>query len=397
MRGRLYQLARQLGVADGCLLAAIVVFTVFLPQTSRAAFSLPAIIGVAVAMAGSLVLLGAARETWRILSEGGTHVWRGYTWLTIAEVMADRRGDSGALIAGEEEYGTVAARSRSVMRSGRLIRAVVVLVAALLPMPILLVSASLGDGAGGLVIAIAATVLPSAALLLVAATLDRVETLALRPARMERLKRFERRTDAIRIADGWYASFDAAREGQTLGRGPKGGALRAWIVGAAASAMMVAVTAVFVPLWFLVAAGSDAQRAPLDATWTRISTLNYLRRYAATADRRITARQAGDAFNTLAQRGRPARASYANAPARNLPNYPRGGDTVFRSRRYTGWAGPRTPEVLDSAKKGLTPVQRAYLQSIAADSGWTEFHIVASAPRVDFAGGMYALPFPPDL
>src|SRR5690242_10645931 len=108
MQGRALALARRLLGADVFIFGALAGFSLSeLPSGTTA--SGPATLCLLLSLAGSLMFISAAVGIWRASREGATNVWRGYTWLTIAEVSADRAGDTGALISGAGAFAELSA------------------------------------------------------------------------------------------------------------------------------------------------------------------------------------------------------------------------------------------------------------------------------------------------
>jgi hypothetical protein len=409
LHGALPRLGRRFWLGSLSLAVAMLGFVAMGTQLSWAAASLGNIVLSVAAVVGSVALVVAARGLLRAGREAVHALDLGYTWLTIAEVAADRRGDTGALVAGAREYAGLEAAIRDGLRRGRVASALLELAGAVLPVPLIVVTAWLGSA--GVISSAAAPWLilgPSLLALAAASVVARRERRAVAAARGQLAKRRQRASNVPRLVEPWYESYDSVTRAHALGRGGGGHRRLGWGAAVAWAALTIAVVIALVPLWLAGALGPSrwtGARGNIQNTLDKLRIANVARDFAPPTDPAITPRQAGEAFWALQGRGAPRPGPSSTLlllPARRLPELPHldlPGDPRFAKRMHTAWMGPAllagVPGKWGYATIGpLTPAERSYLAELAGSPAWREFETVARARAVDYLGTRYALPFP---
>ena len=239
---RLPRINLQLALGSDLLGVAILAMMVANPDRSP---TFPLWLLMLAAFGGFLTLLTALDAARRLLRDARRAAARGYGWLTVLEAIADRRGDTGALITGVREYATLAAERRSHLRAWRLIAAGCAFAASIAPLPTLLMVTRLGSG-DDIGPGLAAALLAAPTLLLGAAAsgLRRAEGRLVERTRPNRRRDAAPSDVARKEADAWKASYAAASTGQALGLQRSRPALVRWSVGIALLAVLVAQVAV---------------------------------------------------------------------------------------------------------------------------------------------------------
>jgi len=377
-------------------------FIAFGTRTLAARVSLATMLLVIATALGTVVLAVAFVELVRPLVRAAKAVRRGYTWTTVIETLADARGDTGALIAGVREYASLEPRLRSALRVSRVVREGLLFLSGLLPTPLFLVVVRLAS-ADALPAVVTPAILLGIPILILAAALlvERTESRTFGAARAA-LARRRHGVDLGRLVGPWYASFEAVREGQPLGRGRTGGARYGSAGGIALAVVGVAALVAFWPLWLFAAMGSDLFLgfAPQVAGLrTRLAIADRVRPYALALDSTVTARQAGEALYVIAA-GWPDSAAprdRALLPVpRRLPPLPELTDSTLLPIS-DAWRGPDQTQILGLAARGFSADQRRWLEGLAAHPVWREFETLAGASSLDRYGAMLALPLPDEM
>ena len=368
-------------------------------------YSLGSLLLLVLGMAGIVVLAIASRMALRLGRAAADAVRSRFAWLTVAETLADSRGDTGSLIAGAQRYATLAAVERSALRRARLLVALAWFLGGVLPAPLLVLAAVLGSaGVAGADVAWAALVAPLLCLLAATAAGELERRTVARPRR--RPVRAVPKLDLARLSEGWYANFETVRHGQALGRGPTGRPALAR-AGALALALVTLFTIAASAILMLVAVGGPLlMRAASPrfgfGTERKVALAEVARTLALPHDSSITAFEAGNAFSAL-QRGlrpEPIVAGFRERPVPALPPRPWDGRTpreLFAGYRNRSLENVPDPTVIDSAMRGrLSPAELAWLESVAHHPLWDLYRRVARARAVDFFGGRFELPFGAD-
>jgi hypothetical protein len=353
-------------------------------------------------MAGIAALVVAARRAARLGRGAARAVRGGFAWITVLETMADRSGDTGALIEGSRAFATLPAHQRNALRRARIYREATLFLGGLLPVPlfVLIVMAgsagTVGAGAAWLVVAVPLVCVAAAA------ALRLLERRTIAPTRRKK-PRAQPRVDMKLLSATWYQTFEAVRHGQAMGRGPADRSAMGWGGAMAVAALAVLSAVLLVPLLLIGTMGPSvflAASAPkFENTLDRIATANVVRPFVLPPDSAITPLDAGRALYVL--QGGPQGGAFPQHPAESLPPAPweqRLPDPVFPGRelRHNGLVGGPNPTVIDSALHGFSRSEMMWLESVAHYAGWAAYRQVARAPRTDLAGARFVLPFPSD-
>jgi hypothetical protein len=367
-------------------------------------YSLSSLLLAVLGVGGVVALVAATQLALRLGRAAGHAVRAGFAWLTVAEVLADPRGDTGALIAGAQRYATLAAVERSTLRRARLFVALAWLFGGVLPVPLLVFAVILGfAGLASPAVAWAALLVPLLCLMaaLLAGHIER--RTVTRPRR--RPVRTVPAPDLARLSEGWYQNFETVRQGQSLGRGPTGRPILAR-AGVLALALVTLFTLAVSALLMVVAAvGPTIARVgqpQFGGVERKTAIAEVARPLALPSDRSIAALDAGIAFATLTGGPRPEPSSpgFRQRAVPALP--PRPWDTAIPKELFAGYRHSAQqqlpdPTVIDSAVRGrLSPAELAWLDTLAHHPIWALYRRVARAPAVDFLGGQFELPFGAD-
>ena len=381
--GAVPRLSRRLGLGSGLLVASL------LGLTAGEGMLLPTWLLRLTAAAGALWLFSTALGARVPLAGTGAALRRGYPWLAVLEVLADRRGDTGMLVTGLRDYAPLGRDVRSRLRAARIAAAAGGLLAALAPLLAFLVALR-GAARGALSPAstVLVVVLPSLLVLAAAGVLRYTERRAVQlRGRARRGQGTTPGTIARPVVDAWNESFQSAAAGQSL-RGPVHPAaaratlaLLLLLAGGLAVALLPVITIPFIGSVFFGNSVSGFGHAQ-----ERIRLAQAARPWASPAAPDISAEAAGRAFHVLLQTAEDARSSEWFAPAdTTVPGFlPR--DTM---------PFPFVPvQHVDSmlrlgARRAFTPAQRGALASLAAHPGWPYFRIAARAARPDIIGARY--------
>lgn len=396
LHGRIWPLARRLGLASTLVVVPLLWYgTAGAGGVDSNVLNVTAVIQLLMIFAGCALLFGAAMSTWGMGGDATSCVHRGYTWLTVLEVLADPDGRSGGLMSGAGGYGEIGEQVRSMLRRLRLVRAGVAFTAALLPIALVILLAWRASGAPAIHSAPLVVFGPSVALVLINAIIGRVERVALRGVQRERDRVLFQAGARSRIIEPWYAAFERVRGEKALGAGVRGGSLFGLALAAVVGVAMLGVAATVIPLIIVTASGSTfVTQVPLrtGTTNARIARAERVRAYAFAPDSTIDPVEAGKALLSLSpaltsrnmQRG-PA----LHAAPRDHPPLPDPGELFGTDYRTHA----RLQEVILSlAATRLTPEQRAFLETLSTNTVWEDFRTVALAPRIYLADALLVLP-----
>jgi serine/threonine-protein kinase len=390
------------GLGSALVLAAVMPQLVVGTAVAPVLLSIGSLLLVLLGAAGMVVLVTAARQTFRLGREVSRAVRAGFAWLTVLETLADGRGDTGSLIAGTHLYAALPAAQRCALRRARLLAALAWFLGGALPVPLLVVVVVLGSsGVAGPGLSWIALALPLACLW-AASRLGELERRAAAPAR-RRPGRAAPKPDLARLSHGWYESFETVRQGQGLGRGPSSRPAVGW-TGALALALVTAVTVVVAALLIGITTfgpGLWATAIPkFGATQSRAALAEVARPFALPPDSSMAPLEAGRAFYILQGGPHGTVPGFREQQVELLPPAPwdqRLPPGLFARYRHKTVVGAPDSTVMDSAMRGrLSPAESAWLETVAHHPAWPLYRRVARARSVDFLGGHFALPFGAD-
>lgn len=326
-------------------------------------------------------------------------VGAGFGAITVAEVLADGRGDTGALIAGLGEFALLRPADRDRFRRGRLWGAAFLPAgAALTVIATPMVVAAQAEGGVPAAVLLLIAVGPLLAGLIAAAALGRRESRAVAPART-RLRRMGARDAALpELARLSRAALGRVGRGQALTAGPQGRGTRWGLGGLVTAALVVAAIIVVSPLALipaLAAAGSGGSRfadPALLVDWTR--AFREMARYRVAPLPGITPREAGAALYALSVGGGrdSAPSGYPENPIPQVFT----ADWRARSSAIDDVVRDHGSDLslFELARRGFTARDRARLRAAAAHPGIADLQRVARAPAIDYIAARFKLPFP---
>jgi serine/threonine-protein kinase len=392
LRGEGVRLARRIGTASVPLAGGVLIILemgTWVPAGSLAVVPLAISLLVTV---GVVALGWASWHVGRFALACGRAAQNGYGWGTIAEVTADRRGDSGALISGSREYAALPAAERERLRRWRLLAAALLLAAVALPAATTLGFAfGLAHFLSPALFPLLALVAPGA-LLVAGFVLVALEDRRLEDAR-RRLRRQQRKVDWRSLVNAWRVSFESARRGQRLGSGSAARPGTARVVGVGVAVVLALVGFVVLPALLIGAAGPLTWNALVseiglgDRGAERLRLAEVMRPFRPALDSTISGEEAGRLFHQLIGNRRsplPQRPLPGPSPPQWLPDsanpfdFPLGyGDSVMRV-----------------APHGFTPAERQYLRRVAENPGFAILRRLGHAREMDVVLARFALPFP---
>jgi hypothetical protein len=397
LRGLTRTAVRRTGSGSLLLLGGTIPLLLAGPRFSSATVSALTLLLLLAAVAGLVALVAAARTAAVLGAEAGRAVRAGFAWLTVLETCADARGDTGQLIAGAGAFAALPPERRNGLRRLRLIRQLAILLAAALPLPLLLGVFLAGSaGWGGPRVVWLALAVPALAAL-VAHHVGALERGAVEHHRSRR-KRLVTRPDLSRLAGPWYQTFETVRHGQSMGRGPAGPPGLGW--GGALALMLIVAVVVMVgipivlvgtvgPAYWTIATPRFAN------TKEKAAIAEPTRAYGVPRDSSITPLEAGRAFAILGGSRSSDRLPMQPLPApESLPWQAPLPEGLFPGARPRAFDGPDHLAILQAAVRGFSPAELAYLERLAHLSMWRHFSTVARATRMDGLGGQFIIPFP---
>ena len=324
----------------------------------------------------------------------------GYGWGTLLEVLADRRGDTGSLIAGTREYAALSANERAALRLLRVLKAELLVLAA----PLALVAAVLSlalrggqhDGERALV---ASSLWTLAGFVTVGFACGIYERLRLATIRRKRALR-PRHVSEMELAPAWLAAFERSREGQWFGSGAP---VRRFVTVSAALAggLVILLSAAVLLMVNMATAGGRVVNSIIfpgaffPATY-RTPRHTGVESYRLSADGSTTPMEAGEALLTIASTGRPrAPSPLEKRQSLDYPAWRRvmPGPTLFPRPSELPW----TSAAILAAEHGLTAEQRDVLTRASAHPARDEFSRAARADSADIYGALLKLPLPRPL
>ena len=358
-------------------------------------------LGLAVALVGIVMVVTALVRLGAGLRDLRRGIAQGHAWGTAVEVMADARGDTGAVMTGSREYAGLTPEERGRLRRARVIRAGALLLAAVLPLPMFVFMAQLAAaGAVGPDGAWTIPVIPSLALLAVAGTLAWREQRRVAGARASANRR-GRATKALgRLIPSWYERFGEVIGTAQPGAGPDG---RPGMAHALAGLVVVLVAGgalVGLPVTAVTTSGGailQIQVPNFGRTQDRIQEVGYGRRYRLRPTPDLSAVEAGAILAAMAPPrtgpgDRIAGAIRVPADTLRAPVYPPACDRAFGGNYVEA-----TASLFEQAYAGLDQDQLACLRAVDRLPEIGRLSALARAPELDYWGATLALPLPPDL
>ena len=336
---------------------------------------------------------------------GGTRLWRlgeplshasrlGYGWGTLLEVISDRRGDTGSLIAGTREYAALTPGERAGLRLLRVVQAVLLVLAA--PLALVAAIASLvlrGGEHGGERLLLASSVWTFVALATIGIACGLYERARLASIRNKRALR-PRQTSEMELAPAWLAAFERSRTGQWFGSGMP--VTRIVTVGGALLGVLLILTSASILLMVnaITATGRlvSTFEYPAALAWAYQSPRHTgVELYRAVSHGSTTPMEAGESLIILASTGRPRQPSPIEK--RQSGDYPAWrrvtpSPTLFPRPSELPW----TSAAILAAGKGLSREQRDVLTRASAHPARDEFSRAALADSADIYGALLKLP-----
>jgi hypothetical protein len=340
---------------------------------------------------GLLTFLVGIAALATIFKRAREKVGMGYGWGTILEVVADRRGDTGALIAGAREYAELDHKRRNAMRRNRLIALLLRLLAGVVPVVgYFLGIAFAARSSGGPTIVLWSSIILSLTLLAEARVIAWQEDRALAAARQRR-RSAHAHPGTENLAETWTESFEQVRLGQRMGSGPRwqGKPVKTgtYLALAGVAGVGVVVFTIFT-LTSLVHIIGNVAYPNYSNIRNRVFRIQRLAEYRVAPDSTITPLRAGQALHAIVRNGPGGtrmpfekEAVITIPPQREvrLPDpFPLTGG---------GWAN----HAVRKARRGFTLQERDYLRALADNTALQEFRTLARAPGLDFTAAFWDL------
>ncbi len=397
LRGAMWKLMTMPAVGVVFLLLPMVLTVMTGGEGVGASFAVPLMIA-ASALLGLVAFVRAGRRAWlvgrRLARASRLKYGRG----TLAEVLADGRGDTGSLIAGTREYSALTVREQSLLRALRVVRATAVFLAA--PVALVVAIAALllrGGEAGGERFFVVAVLTSLVGLSLIGSMAGFVERVRLAPARRKRAER-PRGKNEKELAPAWHAAFERSREGQWFGPGEPLPSLRtALLLISGAVGVVLCATILFAASAILIT-GQMFSSSLSDAFVSIGGNINRSMggvAYRITSDSSITPVEAGESL--LAVASTRSRRKPSPTERRISADYPTWTRVVPHESLFTKAPGQLwTTAAIHAASRGLSNSQRALLERSARHPAREQFSRVARASSVDLYGALLELPFPPN-
>ncbi len=392
LHAALWQLAPPIALGAAFLMVPLI----FLVEVGsfgvgESALAMPLFLAVSMLFA-SAAFIRAAQRTWVLGNVLVRSSRLGYGWGTVLEVIADRRGDTGAVIAGTREYGSLPVAERTTLRVLRVIQALALFSAT----PLALIAAVLAlmlRRAGSS--SFATATLSTFVLVGLTGVIARLyESVRLSKIRRKRAERPHHKNEST-LAPSWYAAFERSREGQRFGRGSTvNGVMTALLVASGALLVLFCASAILAASAITVVGQVFNGRSIASAYAELVSKAQSPPgggSYRIPSDGRVTPMEAGEALlaiNSTTRKRTPSplerRANNGYPPWRRVVP-PRG---LFPASREMPW----TSAAILAAGKGLTPAQRDALVRVSAHPARDELSRVALASSADLYGAVLRLP-----
>jgi hypothetical protein len=342
-------------------------------------------------VAGSVFV--ALAGTWAV--EAGL-VWRrglalGYGWLTLAEVAADHRGDTGALTTGGKEYLTLPPSVRRRLRILRLL-AVAAPFAAVLALVVSYPLAVILSGSGGTSGPVLFSLLygPAIALVLLGASAEAPEAHEVGKMRRQLRRRRSPSRSIGRLVGSWYTSLEETTEGTPLGSGPQGRDWLSWVAVAGILLTLLGGLLIAVPVGTMSVVGPlVAEDMRPRFSGIRFEQLEIGRPYRLRTDPSIDASAAAVLLDSLRRippeagdstwRNRPSAALIAGSPL--VSGGPLGSCRAGQESCDRDLIHPDS--ALIAASRGLSDTERRYLSTFGHSPLFPVFSTLARASGLD--------------
>ncbi len=357
----------------------------------------PLVLGASSLIAFAAFLRGGIRA-WNITRALARAASLGYGWGTIVEVMSDRRGDTGSLIAGTREYSTLQPAERARLRTLRVAQALFLFLGPPITLVVAIVAlVTLGSDPTGAPVFVRTVVGTAVALASLGVLAGVPEYARLTRTRRKRAER-PHRTNERELAPAWYAAFERSRDDQGFGPGRNVSpfatalAIAAGTIVVLACAMTILSASVITGVGQVLTGmmgGSQASLLAFQAQRLRGGTT-----YRTTAADSVSPVEAGEALLAVASTtSGPRTPSPLEREQRN--DYPRWTRVVPTADMF-----PKPAEMLwtsaaiRAAGRGLTPEQHDLLRRSAAHPARAEFSRAATARALDIYGALLRMPLP---
>lgn len=344
-----------------------------------------------LAAVGTIGVLSAAHETYRLFRIAMRAAKAGYGWGIIAEVLVDRTRDTGAVISGDREYAVLSATQRSAVRRWRVMSAALygaagfwALTGFLVGLP---VAARISGGPGILAAWGLGTPL---GLLLAGRAVERREQKLLDPIRA-RLRRHRSTIDRLaNLAETWRSAFDRMVSGIERSQGAIGHATRR--VAAVAVATTIGALGVIGAAGLMaISVGSEVTAASMRPQATsmreKAAAIERLRVLRPPIDPTITPIDAGYALQSITNAG-----GEITDPLLTPTRFPIGSIDIPRGDPFK--ASFLDGNAIRRARSGFSREERAYLEKVAALPGHDQLAVVSRAQIADWFGAALKPPGP---
>jgi hypothetical protein len=394
LHGALWQLAPPIAIGAAFLMVPLI----FLVQVGsfgvgESALAMPLFLAASTLFAFA-AFIRAAQRTWMLGSVLVRSARLGYGWGTVFEVMADRRRDTGAVIAGTREYGGLSVAERASLRVLRVVQALALFSAA----PLALVAAILAlflKRADTVSSSFATATLSTFVVIGLVGVLTRLyESVRLSRVRRKRAERPPHKNEST-LAPSWYAAFERSREGQRFGRGRTvNGVMTALLVSTGALVVLFCVAAILAASAITVVGQVFDSRLISFAYSDLVSKAQSPpggQGYRIPSNGRMTPIEAGEALlaiNSTANKRAPSllerRVNNAYPPWRRVAPPA----DLFPKAKEMPW----TSAAILAAGNGLTAAQREMLVRASGHPAREEFSRAALASSADLYGALLRLP-----
>lgn len=345
------------------------------------------------AVAGAAIIVFAALEALRAGWAWVRALEHGYGWLTLMEVAADHRGDTGVLMTGGREYVALGPGDRRRLRLLRMAGAAAPLAAVValsLSHPIAgwLADAGAGDG-----LLLTVLYVPALALLLLGVAAELVEEAKVGGPRAQLRRRRSPTRSIGRLVDAWHSNLEDQSDAVPVGPDVRGRRWLGWTVTAATLLVLGAGLVATLPIAAMSVIGpiAVANVVPrFSITQQRIQELQVGRPYRLPPDSAIDAPRAAFLIDSIVGRipteagdsawvNRPDAALIAGSPL--VANGPLGACGAGRTRCGTDMIHPDSALIV--AARGLTEEEQEYLGSFGHNPTFPLFSRLARASGLD--------------